>query len=531
MKPVIVVIALSAITISGAAMWIQYNRQTDVNEIVAQQPSFPPAPPAGSELRPPKAQVPSQKQPQQGPSPWDEILRAKAEPLPSHPDKQRERAAATLAYNQRTLAEAYERVSKKDPRWDSPAREAVGTAVQAFSRVGDQPTTNEDVYAASKKAVDVGCDDPLVLYLYARSSIGPNHPGRDESERRTIRAAKALESSRYPAVRRAMSLGLAGCELAERKNPTGEDLKEAARMLGAAARLLPEAYREDGKNWRAFQTLYETVRSCYQGQFALTKDRTAALDRVDAVLGQSPEVEVIRLQLRGLSLILSGWDARGTGFAKSVSDEGWRKFGAQLNEASEVLEKAWKLRPDDAQASVMMLEVEKGIGGDRDEMEKWFERAMQADDENYGACLGKLDWLDPKWHGEYEDLLAFGQACRESKKWKTGIPLLLAEAHFRIRCQLSADESRRYFELPAVWDGIREVYEEHLKHYPKDTAARSTFAAYAYLCERYAEAHQQFETLGANLVPSQHFPMQGLRQMKMRTAAAAGRDFVPPQAR
>ena len=75
-----------------------------------------------------------------------------------------------------------------------------------------------------------------------------------------------------------------------------------------------------------------------------------------------------------------------------------------------------------------MITVEMAIGeGNRDEMEKWFKRAMDADSDNLNACKQKLLWLEPKWHGSPEEMLRFARACRDTKNWRSGIPLVLAE--------------------------------------------------------------------------------------------------------
>jgi hypothetical protein len=39
-------------------------------------------------------------------------------------------------------------------------------------------------------------------------------------------------------------------------------------------------------------------------------------------------------------------------------------------------------------------------------MELWFDRAMKANGDSRRACWSKLDWLDPKWHGTPEEMLA-----------------------------------------------------------------------------------------------------------------------------
>ena len=42
-----------------------------------------------------------------------------------------------LEWNRRTLEGAYEKVGKKDPRWDGPAREALDLAARLFSQQVD----------------------------------------------------------------------------------------------------------------------------------------------------------------------------------------------------------------------------------------------------------------------------------------------------------------------------------------------------------------------------------------------------------
>ena len=44
-------------------------------------------------------------------------------------------------------------------------------------------------------------------------------------------------------------------------------------------------------------------------------------------------------------------------------------------------------------------------------MEEWFRRAMKADPGNYSACSSKLYYLEPKWHGSEEEMLAFGASA------------------------------------------------------------------------------------------------------------------------
>ena len=63
-------------------------------------------------------------------------------------------------------------------------------AARMFSGEVDPEVTSADVYKPAKAAVDAGCDDPMLVYLYRRTSVGPNYPGMPEAIRRTKDAAK-----------------------------------------------------------------------------------------------------------------------------------------------------------------------------------------------------------------------------------------------------------------------------------------------------------------------------------------------------
>ncbi len=113
-----------------------------------------------------------------------------------------------------------------------------------------------------------------------------------------------------------------------------------------------------------------------------------------------------------------------------------------------------------------MLEVSKGLGANRQDMETWFERAMNLDCNNLYACGQKLNWLSARWYGSDKEVVAFGRACRETRNYPSGIPLLLVTAHFAVCDQLPEDQMREYLSQDEVWKDISGVYEEHLKRRP-----------------------------------------------------------------
>ena len=182
------------------------------------------------------------------------------------------------------------------------------------------------------------------------------------------------------------------------------------------------------------------------------------------------------------------------------------------------LEAAWKLDPHGSITPRLMLAVLLGVGCERDEMESWFGRAMVDEGSRFDAVSAKMEWLDPKWYGTPEDVLAFGRSCRESKDWRSGITLFAVQAHQRVIFQYDDERREEYTRNDAFWEVVRAVYEEYLSHYEGDDRERSMFAALCYECHKYKEADREFKAVGANLSGNYYFDME---EMTERRDAAA----------
>jgi hypothetical protein len=250
-----------------------------------------------------------------------------------------------------------------------------------------------------------------------------------------------------------------------------------------------------------------------RGHRTLGVPAEAAYERVDAGLARVTGAKFLRLIYHGSFWLGYGWEARTQAFAPAVPEEGFNTLEKRLAIAREAYQDAWKLQPGSGNVAREFLEIDKAVGGDRATMELWFERAMKADGDDRAACWSKLDWLDPKWHGSVEDMLAFGRACRDTKNSRTGITLLVADAHWRIAGKPGQNQNK-YLALPEVWADIQSVYDEYLKHHPVDDVARSKFATFCHLSAHYREAEVQYVALGDHLTQWSEFPYVPLNQLK-----------------
>src|SRR5205085_1588049 len=140
----------------------------------------------------------------------------------------------------------------------------------------------------------------------------------------------------------------------------------------AAMSLWPEAIAEPGLPLEHAVDL---------GHLVVNAQARYGADRIEVVQKLLPDFEKA-FPKSSAPFVLAGnvctqyaWDARGGGWANTVTPEGWKLFHERLEMASVFLEKGYQLDPADPAAATAMLHVELGQGRGKDVMEKWFQRA------------------------------------------------------------------------------------------------------------------------------------------------------------
>jgi hypothetical protein len=197
----IVILSMFVVAVAGCA-----------EKPIPQAKAAPPEPAAQAAVAA-KEPIPQAAAPVEEPAPQAEVaveappapvlVPATGPPIPQDIAPTEKHRKARLEWNRQTLGGAYEKAGKKDPKWDQKAREAMELAAKTFSLQVDPVVTTAELHAAAKAAVDAGCDDPMLLYLFNRTAFGVDYPGEAESDRRMTATAKALAASEYPAFRRA----------------------------------------------------------------------------------------------------------------------------------------------------------------------------------------------------------------------------------------------------------------------------------------------------------------------------------------
>ncbi len=195
--------------------------------------------------------------------------------------------------------------------------------------------------------------------------------------------------------------------------------------------------------------------------------------------------EWARLTLQGAIEVRKAWAERGSGYAHTVTPQGWEGFGKHLDLARAALVKAWKLRPDLPYAASQMIEVTMGGGpGGDGSLRDWFDRAVAARFDHMEAYDAFIWALLPRWGGTHEQIIACGLACARTRRFDTDVPAYFANALLSIK----ADGLREWKELYAN-PLVREVLLEAIAAYvgePSQSGVepgnRWRLILYAYVC-------------------------------------------------
>jgi hypothetical protein len=194
------------------------------------------------------------------------------------------------------------------------------------------------------------------------------------------------------------------------------------------------------------------------------------------------------------------WQARGSGYANTVSKEGWEKYGERLGVAEEFLLRAYELNPTDPRAPSELMTIAKALSYEPEEMEKWFKTAIAVDPRYYRPYTNKLNYLMPKWYGSKEEMFAFARQCSETSPAASRVGLILLDAHDEMfwRSGDTKEERKKYYQQPHVWGEIKVTYKEFLGKHPDSRWDRNFLAKSACRALDYEEARRQFEIIGDN---------------------------------
>lgn len=118
------------------------------------------------------------------------------------------------------------------------------------------------------------------------------------------------------------------------------------------------------------------------------------------------------------------WDARGAGYANTVTEEGWRIYGEEIAKVLPLAEKAYNLRPDLPQSSLMAM---KTCYGDEGRERFWLNRVMSSRPGYLNAHAQYLWGTRPRWGGSLRKMAAFCLGLAKRGEFETAVPIFAYE--------------------------------------------------------------------------------------------------------
>jgi hypothetical protein len=109
-----------------------------------------------------------------------------------------------------------------------------------------------------------------------------------------------------------------------------------------------------------------------------------------------------------------------------------------------------------------------------------------------------LFYLEPKWYGSPEEMLAFGRECVTNTSWGGHVPLILTVAHTEILKALTDDvEKANYWKKPEVWQDFKAAFNRFFEVNPQETNWYYNYVLYAYQAGAWDELNAAIPKLGS----------------------------------
>lgn len=395
-----------------------------------------------------------------------------------------------LDWTHKSMVDGFESFGAKDPKWDQDAREGLVKLVNAW-RKGQARDLCLEAFESLNKAANSGCRDPMVLYGRARLYDVVIRKELKVGIEMQTSAVQGVKESGYHPMRKAYSYAYA-TKMVARKNITltDEQIETAKQWLVEGKAVWLEACKDPEV---PAVCLHDVAEIFIQSSHYFNKDGAEQVETYSRELKTARTKSGWGDHLKGNFYVDYAWEARGGGWASSVTEDGWKLFKDRLDVAAAALTSAYEIEPLNRKASLRMMSVELGQNQGRERLDLWYRRAREADPDSMEVIRSKLWYLMPRWHGSHEEMRQFGHELLVEGDWETSAPMHLIEIHRMI----SGDkkDAKHYLE-PEVWKELSMVYEAAVQVFPKEMMVKSGYCAAACQCEQWAVAKKLFDELG-----------------------------------
>jgi len=220
------------------------------------------------------------------------------------------------------------------------------------------------------------------------------------------------------------------------------------------------------QNWDAARATYAEIPAWWARARCISSvdldDRTfAALGSwIDQTAGQDP----LPYLIRGAGGVGWAWDARGSGWSDTVTQEGWALFFDRLRTADQDLHRAARLDLQDPNPWISLLPAAMGLQIPQAERDLRFEQAFRRDPSNLAAHLSYVQCVAGKWSGDDERMWRFAKDVHAGVPAGSPLRVVVASAFEELVFSNGRSEGEPPHDLAAAGQVVVEAIEMSVLH-------------------------------------------------------------------
>ncbi|NOT48512.1 MAG: DUF4034 domain-containing protein [Acidobacteria bacterium] len=190
-------------------------------------------------------------------------------------------------------------------------------------------------------------------------------------------------------------------------------------------------------------------------------------------------------------------DARGEGFAHTVSEHSWQLFRERSQMASDELAEAKKSDLKCPQWYVVALSVGLVQNWSRTQYDKVFEEGFRLEPTYYHIQREKLTYLFPQWNGKNGEQGAFIKENASRIEGDEGLIMYflltsILQSHYRMQL---------FQKVDVPWEKVKEGYQALERHYKTDRFRKNQYAYMAMFGRDIETASAEMQEIGDDWDP------------------------------
>ena len=223
-------------------------------------------------------------------------------------------------------------------------------------------------------------------------------------------------------------------------------------------------------------------------------DWTAHLARLEKWRVQYPQSITVHTAL-AQAYMRYAWQARGHGYAGTVTEEGWQLYRERIHQAEKYVEAARKLPGADPQLDYVELSAGgKGLNWDWQQYNAAFDDAVKREPQYAPLYFQKASFCLPRWYGKPGDVERFALEAVRLTQSTEGKAIY---ARLAVALRKTTPKGSRFFDVYHFsWPDVRDGFRDLEKQYPHSLWNLNQFCCLACHANDTKTARELFDRIG-----------------------------------